>query len=116
MRGALLLGCVGGALSAQPSKRHLVCSGFETVEIIYGAELEPTRRSDFRVEYNIDVDRKAIANARSGKLTLINIDDNEISFGTGTDFNPDAKEASGSKSNGPLAVVLGAAEGCGTSP
>lgn len=105
--GALLLGCVDAAVAARPSKLHLVCAGVETVEIIYGTELEPTRKGDFRVEYNIDLDRQAIANARNGKLTRINVDDKEISFGAATDFNPDAKEPSGPRTNGPGASATG---------
>lgn len=105
--GALLLCGFGAAVQAKPTQLHLVCSGLETVEIIYGTELEPTRKNDFRVEYHIDVDRKGIANARNGKLTLINIDDNEISFGSATDFNPDAKQASGPLTNGPGASATG---------
>ncbi|MDO9314887.1 MAG: hypothetical protein Q7T97_10125 [Burkholderiaceae bacterium] len=105
--GALMLGCFEAAVAAQPSRLTLVCSGLETVEIIYGTELEPTRKGDFRVEYNIDLDRKSIANPRNGKLTSINIDDKEISFGTATDFNPDAKDLSGPKTNGPVASATG---------
>ena len=105
--GALLLGCVDAAVAARPSKLHLVCAGVETVEIIYGTELEPTRKGDFRVEYNIDLERQAIANARNGKLTRINVDDKEISFGAATDFNPDAKEPSGPRTNGPGASATG---------
>jgi hypothetical protein len=89
--GLLLLGCLGTAVSAKTPKLHLVCSGLETTEIIYGTELEPTRKGDFRVEYNIDVDRKAIAIPRNGRLTPINIDETEISFGSATDFKPAAQ-------------------------
>lgn len=106
-RGALLLGCFDAAAATKPSRLHLVCSGVETIEIIYGNELEPTRKGDFRVEYNFDLDRKGIANARNGKLTSISVDDKEISFGAATDFNPDAREPSGPQTNGPGASATG---------
>ena len=105
--GTFLMGCLGAATGAKPAKLHLVCSGLETVEIIYGAELEPTRKADFRVEYHIDIDRKVIVNPRNGKLTSINVDDKEISFGTATDFNPDAKEPSAPQTVGQVASATG---------
>ena len=106
--GALLALSLNATTQAAPlPKLHLVCSGVETVEIIYGTELDPPRKGDFRVEYNIDLDKKGIANARSGKLTLINIDDKEISFGAATDFNPDNKDAPGPKTNGTGANATG---------
>jgi hypothetical protein len=105
--GALLLGCVGAAVGAKPIQLHLVCSGIETVEIIYGTELEPPRKGDFRVEYNIDLERKGVANARNGKPTSINVDDKEISFGAATDFNPEAREPAGPRTNGPGASATG---------
>lgn len=108
--GALLALALNAPAHAAPGplpKLHLVCSGVETVEIIYGAELDPPRKGDFRVEYTIDLDKKGIANARTGKLTLINIDDKEISFGTATDFNPDNKDAPGPKTNGTGANATG---------
>lgn len=106
--GAVLALSLNATAQAAPlPKLHLVCSGVETVEIIYGTELDPPRKGDFRVEYNIDLDKKGIANARSGKLTLINIDDKEISFGAATDFNPDNKDAPGPKTNGTGANATG---------
>lgn len=62
---------------------------------------------DFRVEYNIDLERKGVANARNGKLTSINVDDKEISFGAATDFNPEAREPAGPRTNGPGASATG---------
>lgn len=86
---------------------HLVCSGVETTDIIYGTELDPPRKGDFRVEYLIDLQKKGIANARSGKLTPISIDAREISFGTAIDFNPGSDEAPGPKTNGTGASATG---------
>lgn len=107
--GALLaLSLSASAQAATPLPvLHLVCSGVETVEIIYGAELDPPRKGDFRVEYTIDLVRKGIANARTGKLTSISIDDKEISFGAATDFNPDNKDAPGQRTNGAGANATG---------
>lgn len=105
--GALLLACVDAAVAAKPSRLHLVCSGLETVEIIYGTELEPTRKGDFRVEYHIDLDRRAILNVRTGKLTPINVDDREISFGTATDFNLEARESSAQRAGDSVASATG---------
>ena len=93
--------------AASLPKLHLVCSGVETVEIIYGTELDPPRKGDFRIEYTIDLDKKGIANARTGKLTLISIDDKEMSFGAATDFNPNNKDAPGPKTNGTGANATG---------
>ena len=103
------------ALSLNPSvqaaaplpKVHLVCSGVETVEIIYGTELDPPRKGDFRIEYTIDLEKKGVANARTGKLTPISIDNKEMSFGAATDFNPDNKDAPGPKTNGTGANATG---------
>ena len=75
--GALLALSLNATTQAAPlPKLHLVCSGVETVEIIYGTELDPPRKGDFRVEYNIDLDKKGIANAskkdtRSAKQGVI---------------------------------------------
>lgn len=102
----LLLNASVHAATPQP-KLHLVCSGVETIEIIYGTELDPPRKGDFRIEYTIDLDKKGIANARTGKLTLISIDDKEMSFGAATDFNPNNKDAPGPKTNGTGANATG---------
>ncbi len=88
-------------------KLHLVCSGMETVEIIYGTELDPPRKGDFRVEYTIDLDRKGILNARNGQVTPIQFSDKEFNFGSATDFNPNNKEPVGPKTNGTGANVTG---------
>lgn len=95
------------ARPAPASTLHLVCSGVETTDIIYGTELDPPRKGDFRVEYLIDLQKKGIANARSGKLTPISIDPKEISFGTAIDFNPGSDEARGPKTNGTGASATG---------
>lgn len=95
------------AQSAPLPKLHLVCSGVETTDIIYGAELDPPRKGDFRVEYLIDLEKKGITNARNGKLTPISIDAREISFGTAIDFNPGSDEAPGPKTNGTGASATG---------
>ena len=95
------------AWSAPTPKLHLVCSGVEITDIIYGTELDPPRKGDFRVEYLIDLDKKGIANARSGKLTPVSIDAKEISFGTAIDFNPASDAAPGSKTNGTGASATG---------
>jgi hypothetical protein len=79
---------------------HLMCSGVETTDIIYGTELDPPRKGDFRVEYIIDLEKKGIANARTGNLTPISIDEKEINFGAATDFNPDSNDGTGPKTNG----------------
>lgn len=99
---------VSAAAAAPPAaKLHLVCSGMETVEIIYGAELDPPRKGDFRIEYNIDLDKKGILNARNGQLTPINVSDKELNFGSATDFNPNNKDPVGPKTNGTGANATG---------
>jgi len=105
---ALLGLSLNASVHAAPlPKLHLVCSGVETTDIIYGTELDPPRKGDFRIEYTIDLEKKGIANARTGKLTLINIDEKEMSFGAATDFNPDNKDAPGPKTNGTGANATG---------
>jgi len=104
---AALLMAGAGSHAKEPEPLHLVCSGTEVIEIIYGTELDPPRKGDFRVEYTIDMEKKGIANARTGKLTLINIDAKEISFGAATDFNPNNKDTPGPKTNGTGANATG---------
>ena len=95
------------AWPASTPKLHLVCSGVETTDIIYGTELDPPRKGDFRVEYFIDLEKKGIANARTGKLTPVSIDAKEISFGTAIDFNPGSDNAPGPKTSGTGASATG---------
>lgn len=97
----------GAAWPAPSSMLHLVCSGVETTDIIYGSELDPPRKGDFRVEYLIDLGKKGIVNARNGKLTPISIDAREFSFGTATDFNPGSSEVPGPKTHGTGAGATG---------
>lgn len=103
---ALLLSAAVGS-HAKDAMLQLVCSGTETIEIIYGTELDPPRKGDFRVEYTIDLTKKGILNARNGQLTPIGFSDKEFSFGSATDFNPNNKDPSGPKTNGTGANATG---------
>lgn len=106
--GALLsLNASVHAATTPMPKLHLVCSGVETIEIIYGAELDPPRKGDFRVEYTIDLDKKGILNARNGQLTPIMFTDKQFSFGSATDFDPTNKDPAGPKTNGTGANATG---------
>ncbi len=86
---------------------RLVCAGVETVETIYGAELEPPRKGDFRVEYTFDLVNNTVANARTGKGTPVHITADEINFGSATDYHPGAKDEPTTKTIGPGAAATG---------
>ncbi len=86
---------------------HLVCSGTELIEIIYGTELDPPRKGDFRVEYTIDLAKKGVLNARNGQITPIRLTDKEFNFGSATDFDPTNKDPVGPKTNGTGANATG---------
>ncbi len=93
----------------EPAPLHLVCSGTEVIEIIYGTELDPPRKGDFRVEYTIDLTKKGVLNARNGQITPIRLTDKEFNFGSATDFDPTNKDPVGPKTNGTGANATGVA-------
>ena len=103
---ALLMAGVGSH-AKDPVPLHLVCSGTEVIEIIYGTELDPPRKGDFRVEYTIDLAKKGVLNARNGQITPIRLTDKEFNFGSATDFDPNNKDPVGPKTNGTGANATG---------
>eukprot|EP01038_Epipyxis_sp_PR26KG_P002654 gene2654-3761_t len=83
----------GGAAWAKPTKLQLVCIGAETIETIRGEVVEPVQQGQFRVEYRIDLARGLIESARSGQATAININAEELNFGSATNFHPEFKDS-----------------------